>query len=221
MVIHTAGGAVLRKSIINGIVVAVAASLLVGAAPASAAIAPGSCVWQTAAGISAASGPSSYVVIGADGSVGASTEAMTPCSAPLVQPLADFTGVSSPFGMRIHPITGAQSMHYGTDYARSGIRGAAIKSIAAGTVYSKAESYATTGAGNTVVIAHANGVRSQYMHMGASTSLPIGARVEAGQVIGNVGSTGGSTGPHLHLEVRVNGTLTNPFPYLADAPFLR
>ncbi|MGR4052060.1 M23 family metallopeptidase, partial [Kosakonia cowanii] len=83
------------------------------------------------------------------------------------------------------------------------------------------ESFATTGTGNSVTIAHDGGVRSQYMHMLQPTTLAVGSRVSAGQVIGYVGTTGGSTGAHLHLEVRLNGTHIDPAPYLAGAPYLR
>lgn len=178
-------------------------------------IEPGSCVWQSSAGISHATGTASYV----EGEL--SPETITSCSAGTVQPFSNYTSISSPFGMRIHPITGARSMHYGTDYSRTGIRGTPLRSIAAGTVSYTLGSYSTSGTGNTIVIAHAGNVKSQYMHLASPPTLPVGARVEVGQIIGYVGSTGAATGPHLHLEVRVNNTHVDPVPFLASAPFLR
>lgn len=206
-----------RRSIIGA---TAATGLLLLARPIAAhaadpVIEPGSCVWQSSAGISHATGTASYV----EGEL--SPAVVTSCSAGTVQPFSDYTSISSPFGMRIHPISGARSMHYGTDYSRYNIRGTAIRSIAAGTVTYTLGSYATSGTGNTIVIAHAGNVKTQYMHLAQPPALAVGARVEAGQVIGYVGSTGGATGPHLHLEVRVNNTHVDPVPFLASAPFLR
>lgn len=202
-------------------VVIAAAVVAVVATPASAAYGPsigsGSCVQETSAGIATALGSAAFVEQTPSGVVDRSAA----CSAPWVQPLRGWVPISSPFGMRVHPITGDHRMHWGTDYAGSGIRGAELRSIADGTVVANIESYATTGAGNTIVILHAGNVRSQYMHMGARSPIPVGASVRAGQPIGVVGSTGGVTGPHLHLEVRVNGTLVDPVPFLAPAPYLR
>jgi murein DD-endopeptidase MepM/ murein hydrolase activator NlpD len=152
---------------------------------------------------------------------GAISESSVGCTAPVVQALNGYAGISSPWGMRVHPITGVTTMHNGTDYARSGISGTPIVSIADGTVAARIDSFATSGTGNSIVIAHAGGVRSQYMHMAQPTSFTVGQRVESGQVIGYVGATGGVTGPHLHLEVKINGTSVDPALYLANAPFLR
>lgn len=200
------------------------ASISAGAASAAASsLEPGSCVWQTSSdGASAAVGPASSVVAATPGTLGPPlVESLVACSASFVQALTFYTPVSSPFGMRVHPITGATTMHYGTDYARSGIRDAAIRSVAAGTVVASNESYAPTGTGNAITVAHDGNVRSQYMHMAAPSAIPVGSRVEAGQTLGYVGSTGGSTGPHLHLEIRVNNVHVDPFVYLRDAPFLQ
>ncbi len=202
---------------------AIAIACLIGAFPAHAAAAElppitppiGSCITEDSSGISAALGPALYVA------APEATATVTACTAVLVQPLPRYASITSPFGMRVHPITGVTSMHWGTDYSRWGIMGTPIVSIAAGTVVSRAESYATSGAGNTIGIAHDGLVRSQYMHMIAPSTLAVGDRVTAGQVIGFVGTTGGSTGPHLHIEVRVNGTLVDPAGYLQGAPFVR
>lgn len=174
----------------------------------------GWCITEDVTGIVSALGPAVFV------SAPGATQIEIPCNATLVQPLGRFTPITSPFGMRVHPITGIWTMHYGIDYARWGITGAEIRSIAAGTVSSRIDSFATTGSGNAISITHAGGYRSQYMHMIRPTTLNVGDRVAAGQVIGYVGSTGGSTGSHLHFEVRFNGTHIDPAPYLASAPFL-
>ena len=202
-----------------GLAVVAALSGFVPASAASAAVpgelAPGSCVTQYAAsGPVAAIGPSVYVA--ADSSTD-----IRPCTSNLAQPFSSFVPLVSSFGVRIHPITGVRTMHYGSDYSGNGIRGTAIRSIAAGTVAARIESYATTGTGNSIVVAHEGGVRSQYMHMSAPTSLAVGEHVAVGQIIGYVGTTGGSTGPHLHLEVRVNNVHVDPAQYLASSPYLR
>ena len=211
-----------RRTLLAGFAVAAVGAVgVASASPAFAAgpspIAGGSCVWQDGSNVNQALGPATSV----EGTVVMPYETLSACSADLVQPFAAFTPVTSPFGVRIHPITGVRTMHYGTDFSSYGIRGTPIKSIADGVVYYKAESYATTGAGNTIIVSHANNVRSQYMHMGAPSSLAVGQRVSAGDVLGYVGSTGAATGPHLHLEVKVNGTNIDPAPYLAGAPFMR
>lgn len=200
----------------SGLVVA----CVLTATPATAVVAAptppvGSCVTEDSAGISAALAPALFVAAPGTGS----TEIA--CTAALVQPLSRWASITSNFGMRVHPISGATSMHYGTDFSRWGISGTDIRSIASGTVTGRIESFATTGTGNSVTIAHDGGVRSQYMHMLQPTTLVVGERVAAGQVIGYVGTTGGSTGAHLHLEVRLNGTHIDPAPYLAGAPYIR
>lgn len=189
------------------------------AAPASAVVgAPipltGQCATTDGAGVTSAIGTAVFVP-----APGASAIEI-PCNARLVQPLGRFTPITSHFGMRVHPITGLRTMHFGTDYARSGITGAEIRSIAGGVVTGRIDSFALSGTGNSITVSHDGGYRSQYMHMIRPTRLIIGDRVAAGDVIGFVGSTGGSTGSHLHLEVRLNGTHIDPAPYLAGAPFL-
>lgn len=209
------------RALVTTVVSAVAVALL-AAAPVTAAHAAtgptGLCVTQTASGISSMIGTAVTVTAS---ETGETTQSSVGCSAPTVQPLSAYTGVSSPWGVRVHPITGVTSMHNGTDYARSGINGTPILSIADGVVVARIDSFATTGTGNSLVIAHAGGVRSQPMHMAQPTSLRVGDRVEAGQVIGYVGATGGVTGPHLHLEVKINGTSVDPTQYLSNAPYLR
>ena len=74
-----------------------------------------------------------------------------------------------------------------------------------------------SGYGKVVEITHGNGLTTRYAHM-SRFSARVGQEVEAGHVIGAIGSTGRSTGPHLHFEVRINGRAVNPRPFLENAP---
>jgi murein DD-endopeptidase MepM/ murein hydrolase activator NlpD len=112
----------------------------------------------------------------------------------------------SPFGMRRHPILGYSRMHTGVDW--SAPRGTPI--IAAGNGVVERAGW-TNGYGNQTIIRHSNGYESSYSHQNAIASgVTPGARVRQGQVIGYLGSTGLSTGPHLHYEVIVNGSKVDP-----------
>ncbi|WP_139974885.1 M23 family metallopeptidase [Ochrobactrum sp. CGA5] len=112
----------------------------------------------------------------------------------------------SPFGMRRHPILGYSRMHTGVDWAAP--RGTPI--IASGNGVVEKAGW-TNGYGNQTLIRHANGYVSSYSHQNAiARGVTAGARVRQGQVIGYVGSTGLSTGPHLHYELIVNGTKVDP-----------
>lgn len=112
--------------------------------------------------------------------------------------------ISSGFGMRFHPILGYSRMHQGVDFAAS--TGTPIHAVTDGVV-----SYAGRhgGHGNFVKLAHSGGLGTGYAHM-SSIAVYAGQRVRRGQVIGYVGSTGISTGPHLHYEVYQNGRTVNP-----------
>ena len=113
--------------------------------------------------------------------------------------------LSSPFGMRKHPIDGFTKMHKGTDFAAP--MGTPIMASGDGVV--KKASWCG-GGGNCVVIKHNSTYQTIYAHMSKFASgIRSGARVKQGQIIGNVGSTGKSTGPHLHYEVVVNGKKIN------------
>ena len=112
--------------------------------------------------------------------------------------------VTSPFGMRIHPISRRRAMHNGTDYR--GATGTPIYAVAAGRVIKAGWD---GGFGNTVEIQHDNNYITQYAHM-HSIRVRNGARVAAGNVVGTIGSTGNSTGPHLHFGLKINGRWTNP-----------
>jgi murein DD-endopeptidase MepM/ murein hydrolase activator NlpD len=116
--------------------------------------------------------------------------------------------VVSGFGYRTDPITGQQAFHAGIDFAAS--CGTPIKAGGAGVIFSAGPN---GGYGNATVINHGGGLATLYAHQ-SSIAVSVGQVVEQGQVIGYVGSTGKSTGCHLHFEVRVNGTPVNPMGYL-------
>lgn len=118
-------------------------------------------------------------------------------------------GVASGFGQRLHPILGYYRMHSGLDIG--GAQGQPIWAANEGIVIMAGWN---GGYGNTVVIQHGDSsVTTLYAHMsGFATS--VGSYVTSGQVIGYVGSTGLSTGPHLHFEVRISGSPVDPLPYL-------
>ena len=113
--------------------------------------------------------------------------------------------LSSPFGMRKHPIDGFNKMHKGTDFAAP--LGTPIMASGSGTV--KKAGWCG-GGGNCVVIKHNSTYQTIYAHMSKfAKGIRSGARVKQGQTIGYVGSTGKSTGPHLHYEVLINGKRVN------------
>lgn len=133
----------------------------------------------------------------------------------MVWPVPGYNRVSSPFGYRIHPIFGTRKLHTGVDIGRkadgTSIDGAAIVASASGTVHTAAY---LSGYGYTIILDHGNGVTTLYPHQRAGGfKVSRGQRVKAGQRIGTVGSTGNSTGAHLHWEVRVNGVPKNPLTY--------
>jgi murein DD-endopeptidase MepM/ murein hydrolase activator NlpD len=131
-----------------------------------------------------------------------------PSSSGWVCPVPYYT-LTSPFGMRIHPISGKWKMHNGVDLALP--QGEPIYAAKSGKV--TVTSYQAGGAGYYVSINHGDGFSSIYMHMTHYIVAP-GQYVNAGQVIGYVGSTGGSTGPHLHFGIAYNGTYINPMDYI-------
>lgn len=113
--------------------------------------------------------------------------------------------VSSAFGTRYHPILHTIKMHTGIDYAASS--GTPIVAPSDGVVE---EVGVKGGYGNTVVLRHNSSMQTLYAHMSRFGTYGVGRRVKAGDIIGYVGSTGRSTGPHLHYEVRMNGQPVNP-----------
>lgn len=115
----------------------------------------------------------------------------------------EYTRISSPYGMRVHPILKTLRMHTGIDYAAP--MGTPVVATANGTIIFKGWK---GGYGHTVMVRHSNGVDTLYGHLSAFT--PATGRVKAGEVIGFVGSSGRSTGPHLHYEARINDEPVNP-----------
>lgn len=120
----------------------------------------------------------------------------------------DCTNITCPFGERIHPITKKRSFHEGIDLGAP--FGTPVYSVFPGVVVSAGK---TTVYGNMITIDHGNGLISRYAHLQAMFAR-VGDSVGAGQQIGEVGSTGWSTGPHLHFETRSNGVAINPMTYL-------
>ncbi|MDY3225237.1 MAG: peptidoglycan DD-metalloendopeptidase family protein [Candidatus Faecousia sp.] len=131
-----------------------------------------------------------------------------PSNATWVTPVSGWT-LTSAFGMRVHPILGVSRMHNGIDMSCA--QGTPIYATRAGVVTSA--SYQAGGAGNYVSINHLDGFASIYMHMTHYVVSP-GQNVSQGQLIGYVGSTGLSTGPHLHFGVSYAGTYVNPLAYI-------
>lgn len=130
---------------------------------------------------------------------------------PQVMP-ADIRSISSGFGYRRDPFNGHAAMHAGLDFRAP--YGAPIHAAADGTV-----SFVGTksGYGNVVEVSHGNGMITRYAHMSRFASR-VGQDVKAGEVIGRIGNSGRSTGPHLHFEVRINDRAVNPRPFLETAP---
>ena len=123
------------------------------------------------------------------------------------------TVITSLFGSRIHPITGRPNNHTGVDIAASG--GSDIWAAKSGVVLT---STYNNSYGNYVVISHANGESTLYAHM-SRRLVSEGETVTQGQTIGLVGSTGSSTGNHLHFEIRVNGSRQDPMNYFVGSTF--
>jgi murein DD-endopeptidase MepM/ murein hydrolase activator NlpD len=130
---------------------------------------------------------------------------------PQIVPAAD-QRITSAFGYRSDPFTRRGAMHSGIDF--KGAYGSPIFAAATGEV-----SFAgwKSGYGKTVEITHANGLMTRYAHM-SRIDVSAGQSIEAGATLGGLGSTGRSTGPHLHFEVRINGRAVNPRPFLETAP---
>ncbi|MFY8128923.1 MAG: M23 family metallopeptidase [Chitinophagaceae bacterium] len=128
---------------------------------------------------------------------------------PAIQPVSnkDLTRLASGFGLRVHPILKIARPHNGLDFTAP--QGSPIYATADGTV-SKAEY--SSGFGNLVVINHGYGFESYYAHM-VRIKARVGERVKRGDVIGYVGSTGLSSGPHCHYEVHRNGVPVDPVYY--------
>jgi murein DD-endopeptidase MepM/ murein hydrolase activator NlpD len=124
-----------------------------------------------------------------------------------VYPVRNYT-ITDTFGPRMHPILGEWRQHYGTDFAAT--YGTPVFAIESGVVMVAGWNDAY---GNLTVIDHGNGIASWYGHS-SKLLVSVGDSVSKGQQIANAGSTGWSTGPHVHLEIHVNGTPEDPMSYL-------
>lgn len=134
-------------------------------------------------------------------------------SLPVRSPLVGPARISSRFGPRRDPFTGRMARHGGLDFRAA--RGTMVRATAAGTVTRAGR---VGGYGKLVEIDHGNGLVTRYAHLSRIT-VDTGDRIAAGTLIGKVGSTGRSTGPHLHYEVRASGIARDPERYMdAGAP---
>ena len=123
------------------------------------------------------------------------------------------TTITSLYGSRIHPVTGRANNHTGVDVAAAG--GTDILAAKSGVVIT---STYNSSYGNYVVVSHGNGQTTLYAHM-RKRLVSEGQTVKQGQVLGLVGTTGSSTGNHLHFEIRVNGTRQDPLNYFKGSTF--
>ena len=128
----------------------------------------------------------------------------------LAWPVPGYTRITSKYAMRVHPITGQYKLHTGVDIGAP--MGANFISANDGIVV-KAEM--NSAYGNMVIIDHGGGISTLYAH-GSEILVTVGQSVKRGDAILKVGSTGYSTGPHAHFEVRINGVTTNPLPYITN-----
>lgn len=134
---------------------------------------------------------------------------------PVRRPILGESDVTSGFGMRIDPFLRQPAMHTGIDFR--GDPGDPVKAAAAGKVV---QAERNGGYGLMVEIDHGNGLATRYAHLSA-IAVSNGATVAPGELIGRVGSTGRSTGPHLHYEIRLNGDATDPQRFLRAGLRLR
>ncbi len=126
-------------------------------------------------------------------------------------PAPGYSTITSKFGMRIHPILKIYRGHTGTDIAMP--TGAYVVASNDGVVIKS--TYSTTGYGNMVLIDHGGGISTLYGH-GSELIAQLGQTVKKGDLIMKAGSTGWSTGPHLHFEVRINGTPMDAMEFLSN-----
>lgn len=125
-------------------------------------------------------------------------------------PAPDNYRVTSPYGYRIHPISGKYKLHAGIDIA--GVTGSPV--VAAESGYVEFAGY-NSSYGNYIKVKHSDAQTSLYAHL-STIGVITGETVSRGQQIGLIGSTGNSTGPHLHFEVRINGSSTDPLPFICS-----
>ena len=120
--------------------------------------------------------------------------------------------ITSPYGYRNDPISGAYKFHSGIDISMAGAHGKKLVATKSGTVIRAVHS--NSGYGNYVMIDHGGGYSSLYAHCSA-LAVSVGQKVSQGQVIAYIGSSGYSTGPHVHFEIRYNGEKQNPSNYVS------
>jgi murein DD-endopeptidase MepM/ murein hydrolase activator NlpD len=126
----------------------------------------------------------------------------------LLWPAPGYYRITSEFGYRIHPILGYKKLHTGIDIAAP--YGATVVASNSGKIIA---SYYNSSYGNMIIVDHGGGIVTLYAHL-SSRLVSLGETVKRGETIGKVGSTGMSTGAHLHFEVRVNGVYEDPRSYL-------
>jgi murein DD-endopeptidase MepM/ murein hydrolase activator NlpD len=132
----------------------------------------------------------------------------TMAAVPVRKPIMGEIDLSSGFGVRSDPFLGRPAMHSGLDFRSE--TGDPVRATANGTVESAGWS---GGYGNLVEIDHGNGFSTRYGHM-SKIEVKVGQQIKIGQIIGRVGSTGRSTGPHLHYETRIDGDAVDPQKFL-------
>lgn len=123
----------------------------------------------------------------------------------------EYYAISSPFGLREDPFTSQDATHSGLDISAQGINNSEVFASSSGVITYMEKS--SSGYGNHTIIKH-DGYETLYAHMSNFADISIGSEVTAGDVIGYVGSTGRSSGPHLHFEVRVNGSSVDPVLFI-------
>ena len=128
----------------------------------------------------------------------------------LAWPVPGYTRITSKYAMRVHPITGQYKLHTGVDIGAP--MGANFVAANDGVVVKAGPN---TTYGNMVIIDHGGGISTLYAH-GSEILVEVGQTVKRGDAILKVGSTGYSTGPHAHFEVRINGVTTDPLPYITN-----
>lgn len=126
----------------------------------------------------------------------------------MIWPVPGYTGITSEYGMRVHPITNAYKLHTGVDIGAP--IGASFVASANGIV---TKATFNSAYGNMVIIDHGGGVQTLYAH-GSEIVAQVGQTVAKGEEVLKVGSTGYSTGPHAHFEIRINGQTVNPLDFL-------
>lgn len=147
--------------------------------------------------------------VGNTGATGGNSGTIT-SSGKMTWPIPGYRNITSNFGYRIHPIYHTNKLHSGIDVGAP--TGAKFVAADDGTVLIASYGY-NGGYGNYVVISHGNGITTRYAH-GTSILVSAGQKVSKGTPVLTVGSTGASTGPHAHFEVRLNGTAVNPLNYI-------